>query len=62
MALCKMLLVLALGLVFPLHLHVEAFLVPATRLTGVTNSFTAKTCLNKQEATTVRVRRMLVVG
>lgn len=50
---CQMLLVLALGLVL---LRVEAFLVPATRLTALTNSFAAKICLNKQEPTTVRVR------
>ena len=54
-----MLLVLALGLGL---LRVKAFLVPATRLTALANSFAAKTCLNKQEPTTVRVRRMLVVG
>ena len=55
-----MLLVIALGLVLPPY--VAAFLVPAARLTPVTSSLAAKTCLNKQEPMTVRVDRMLVVG
>jgi len=52
-----MLLVLALGLVLPSY--VDAFLVPAARLASLTDSLAAKTCLNKQEPTTVRVHRML---
>lgn len=51
-ALSKLLLLLAVALP---SFHVEAFLVPAARLTAVTSSLAAKTCLDKYEPVTVRV-------
>lgn len=50
-----MLLFLASGLVLPSY--VEAFLVPAARLTAMSSSLAGKTCLNEQDLVTVAVKR-----